>query len=401
VETARVATKADPASADSQYVLATVLSTKRNNVEAIAALNESLRLNPRFVPAQLLLSRLKLATGDVVGAVKSAQDAKKNAPANPDAQLALARSLIAQRNITEAQPEVAALLAKYPQRAEPQALNGFILLQKKQTAEARAAFERALKLDPDYPEAYEGLLALDFRANRIADAVKRIDARLAQKPNNPTLLVVSARTYAAARQPEKSETALRRVIELDPNNMPAYLLLGQSYIAQKKMDQAVAQYDEVSKRTQNVSASTMAALLVQLQRRDDEALKRYEAIVAANQGAPVAANNLAWMYAEKGVNLNMALQLAQQAKSQLPNSADVSDTLGWVYIKKGLPQLAIGPLEESVAKVPENAMFRYHLGLAYAQAGQKDKARAALERALQLSPQFDGANSARATLASL
>jgi Flp pilus assembly protein TadD len=62
----------------------------------------------------------------------------------------------------------------------------------------------------------------------------------------------------------------------------------------------------------------------------------------------------------------------------------VNDTLGWIYHKKGLSALAIAPLLESVNKDPKNAMFQYHLGMAYAGTGDKAKARQYVERALEL-----------------
>jgi Flp pilus assembly protein TadD len=145
----------------------------------------------------------------------------------------------------------------------------------------------------------------------------------------------------------------------------------------------------------------MAAMILQMQNKADEAQKRYEAIVAASPKAAVAANNLAFIYAERGQNLDVALQLAQSAKSQLPDSPEVNDTLGWVYVKKDLGQLAVLPLEASVAKDPKNAVFHFHLGVAYAKLGMKDKARAALQKALEINPQFDGAELARKTLSDL
>ena len=51
---------------------------------------------------------------------------------------------------------------------------------------------------------------------------------------------------------------------------------------------------------------------------------------------PVAANNLAWMFAETGENLDMALQLAQAATRRVPEQPEIQDTLGWIYYKKGL-----------------------------------------------------------------
>jgi Flp pilus assembly protein TadD len=59
------------------------------------------------------------------------------------------------------------------------------------------------------------------------------------------------------------------------------------------------------------------------------------------------------------------------------------------------------PIEESVAKDPKNAVYHFHLGVAYAKAGMKDKARAALQKALEMNPQFQGADIARKALADL
>ena len=74
------------------------------------------------------------------------------------------------------------------------------------------------------------------------------------------------------------------------------------------------------------------------------------------------------------------------------------DTLGLVYYKKGLYDNAIGEFNDSIAKLPDNATIRYHLGLAYYKKGENEKARAALEKALSLDGPFDGAAEARRIL---
>ena len=127
----------------------------------------------------------------------------------------------------------------------------------------------------------------------------------------------------------------------------------------------------------------------------------YEAILGSTSRAPVAANNLAYIYADRGERLNEALTLAQQAKEQMPNSHEINDTLGWVYYKKDMANLAVRPFETSVEQDPKNAIYHYHLGLAYAKAGDTGKARKSLEQALKLQPDFAGANEARAALGSL
>jgi tetratricopeptide (TPR) repeat protein len=132
-----------------------------------------------------------------------------------------------------------------------------------------------------------------------------------------------------------------------------------------------------------------------------EAIKRYERALQIDPHAAVAANNLAWLHAESGQQLDAALQLAQRAKVRLPESAEVNDTLGFVYYRKNMAALAVSTLKASVAKDPANAIYEYHLGLAYAQAGDKASARRSLTRALQLKTDFAGAKEARDLLNSL
>ena len=168
------------------------------------------------------------------------------------------------------------------------------------------------------------------------------------------------------------------------------------------MPEEIAEPEKLAQKQPNsVGPATAVAVLYEMQNNKEEARKRYERIIETHPRAAIAANNLAWAYAEKGENLDVALQLAQTAKSQLPDIPQVNDTLGWVYYRKGLPDLAIPPLELSVKKDPKNAQYHYHLGLAYLKAGKRDKARESLEAALKLQPDFQGADEARSALASL
>ena len=58
---------------------------------------------------------------------------------------------------------------------------------------------------------------------------------------------------------------------------------------------------------------------------------------------------------------------------------------------------------EAVQKMPQSAEYRYHLGMALSGAGQKDKAKEELSKALQLAPPLKGddAKQAQDTLAKL
>ena len=195
---------------------------------------------------------------------------------------------------------------------------------------------------------------------------------------------------------------MKKAIEVAPQSLQAYGFLGQLYISQKRLDQALAEFDQMAKKDpRSVGAPTMAGMILEVQGKRDQAKGRYEQALQINPDAAVAANNLAYIYAEQGGNLDVALQLAQTAKRALPDLAEVSDTLGFVYLKKDLVSLAIPPLEASAKKDPQNWIYQYHLGLAYSKAGEKAKAKQALERALAINASFPGAEDARKTLAGL
>ena len=145
----------------------------------------------------------------------------------------------------------------------------------------------------------------------------------------------------------------------------------------------------------------MIGMIFEMQSRIDEAKRTYERVVELDPRAAVASNNLAWIYAEHGGNLDLALQLAQAASAVLPDNGQVSDTLGWVYLKKGLGSLAVPAFQRAVENEPSNAIFHYHLGLAYVQGGDKDRARQSLQTVLKLRPNPTMAADATKALSSL
>jgi predicted Zn-dependent protease len=402
LKTGRAAVDADPASATAHFALGQAYVANRQRDEAIKSLNEVLRINPRVVSAQVLLSRLQLAAGDTTTAERLAADAKKTVPDNPNVRVALARSLLATNRVREAEVEINALLAARPDMAESHALSGRALLAKNDRAGAARAFARALEKNPDSVEALDGLLTLDVEAKTVNASLGRIEKRLAAHPDDPDLQFVAAKTYAAAGQSGQSEAALHAVIRLDPSNLTAYQVLGRVLVRQRRLDEALAEFDKAAAQNPaQVGPATMAAMIVGMQNKLPEAQKRYEAIVAGSKQAPVAANNLAWIYSEQGGSLDVALQLAQTAKSQMPENAEVNDTLGWIYYKKNLPKSAVPLLEDAVAKVPGRTLFQIHLGLAYAKAGDSAKAKTVLAQALQREPNLPEAAEARKVLSTL
>jgi tetratricopeptide (TPR) repeat protein len=121
------------------------------------------------------------------------------------------------------------------------------------------------------------------------------------------------------------------------------------------------------------------ALVYEQAGRRPDAIAAYERAIELDDRLFLAKNNLAYLLAESGGDLDRALELAQEAKEQLPDDANAADTLGWVLVKRGVPSAAIGYLEEAAKGFPENAfeaqgIVRNHLAVAYEKNAQPEKA---------------------------
>jgi tetratricopeptide (TPR) repeat protein len=278
---AKEAAVVDPRSVNAQFLLGTISAARNDPDEAIKAFNEVLKLNPRAVAAQLELSRLLLAKGASGPAVHFAEQAVTTQPDNPIARLTLARTLMVKGDLTRAEIELKALVAKYPAVAPVNAAMGSLQVLMKAPAAARQSFEKAQKVDPDSLEALVGLVALDMAAKKMPDARARVEAQLARTPNNPSVLIFAARTYATGGDLVRAEQALLKALEVAPDNLEAYGALGQIYLVEKKLDQARQRFSDLAARQPKpVSAETMVGMILQMQGKNAEAQKQFEKVLA-------------------------------------------------------------------------------------------------------------------------
>jgi len=168
------------------------------------------------------------------------------------------------------------------------------------------------------------------------------------------------------------------------------------------MEKAKIQYAAtVEKSPNNLAAHMTLGLIYESENNIAKAQESYEKVLKINPKFTPAANNLAYIYAEHGGNIDVALNLAQMAKEQVPDDPHISDTLGWIYYKKNVPSRAEVYLKEAAEKIPDQPLVRYHLGMAYYKSGNLNLAKKELNEALKINSGFPGADEARATLAKI
>jgi tetratricopeptide (TPR) repeat protein len=394
VAIAEDAVRAAPRSADARKVLADAHASRGDLAAAIEALNEAVRLNPALVSAKLQLAQLHLQRREVLTAVRLADDAVGSAPGSVAARLVRARANMAQGALAAAAVDLVLLTENVPGLVVAHAQLGELELRRHNLAASRTAFDRALQLAPSSLEALRGKVALDVIEKHPERALALVEQRLESSANDPALLMLMASLHQTTGNRAGLESALLQVVQIDPSNQEAFLALAKLYIEQKRLDQALAQFQKLANGPAAAGPQTMLGLIFEAQNKPAEARAAYERALAIADDSAVAANNLAWLYAQTGESLDSALQYAQTATRLQPDSPAFHDTLGWVYLKKGLPESALQSFRVSVDAVPDDPQYRYHLGLAYAGTGDKEKAARELTEALKQDPTYR--NAARA-----
>ena len=399
---AREAVKADPELPAAHYTLGLAALAAQHVQEAERAFEEAARISPRAAAAQLQLARIRLGRGDAGAAVSAAEAAVQQRPNDAEAAVLLAQSLRANGNLERASRELTRRIAANPHSAPLHLEMGWLSLQRREFSAARASFHEALRSSPQSIDARAGLISLDLAERKTDAARARVAAWQQAAPGDQRLRVLAAKVEMAAGDLPAAERILRDVITADASQFDAYELLGRAYAGQGKVEEAVQQYETLAQRSPSAAsgARTMVGMLHEA--RNDRAAARavYEQVVSADSRAGVAANNLAWIYAQEG-KLDEALRLATIAQDALRRRPEAEDTLGWIHLQKGAASQAIAAFERARVRAPQNPVYHYHLGLAYLKNGEKERARAAFSRALDLRSDFSGADDARTQLAAL
>jgi Tfp pilus assembly protein PilF len=398
----QTAVEGNPRSLDANLALAHTYALRGQNKEAAAAYNTALSIEGSNVEGRLGLARLQINMGNAAEAVPLVAKVVEERPTHGEARLLLMHGLMATGDLAGATRQLQTLETTNANNAAVQTAAGMLATLKKDSEGARRAYERALAADPTSYQALAGLLNAEMNSKQFGRARALIEKRLAEMPNDPNTLLMAAQTYGAIGDAFEMEKALKKTVEADPASLQAYTMLGRMYYQQGRLDLARRELEKyVQTAPLSVPGNTMLGTILELQGKKEEAKSRYGKALQVDPRAAVAANNLAWINANTNGNLDVALQLAQTAKSQLPNRHEVDDTLGWIYYKKGMSTRAIDALSVSTQKQPDNPVYNYHLALAHHQNGNKEEARKLLEKALKTKSNFDGADDAKKLLETL
>ena len=275
------------------------------------------------------------------------------------------------------------------------------------------------------PDAYREVAETQRQLGKFADAAATLEQMMAKHPGEKSVrsLMIVAEFQRQAGSLDAARATAAEALKLAPPDAESQVQLAYLLSQTGQVDEAVAL---LRKAIQNEPASplpeiTLGDVLTQFGRNAEavelfrDMLKRYPnndeiariahsrlSVIYVNQGdysngeseleilyernpdEPGVNNDLGYLYAEQGKNLEKAESMIRKALQEDPENYAYLDSLGWVLFKRGKVQEALESLQKAVEKLerPDPTIFE-HLGDVYLKLQESGQAKLAWEKAEQ------------------
>lgn len=398
---------------DSETLILMAQAHRRDGDIALAGerLALAVQVADRAPEESLYYADFLIAEGSSDVAVTVLNDANRQTPGNTDILKALANLYLQKQDWSSAQRTVESLRRiDTPEAREAVPLiQASVMRGQNRTSESLSILESTIDPEATISGQSTSAVALivqtQIRSGKPEEARAYLDKLMAAQPDNADLKMLDASLLALSGDLAAAEDRYRTLIaEFPTSDVPVQYLAnllvetGRDDVAAPLVDEALTRVDETE------TLRVIKAGLLEKAGQIDDAIAVYESMYADNSDNIVIANNLASMIAshrDDPDSLARAATIARRLRgSDVPA---FQDTYGWIAHRRGNSGEALDYLVPAATSLPTDPLVQLHLGMAYAGAGQVDKARETLTRALEMSngstlPAFE---SARETLTSL
>jgi tetratricopeptide (TPR) repeat protein len=353
--------------------------------------SKAIELRPDYIMARLALAQLQVSRGEFEAALKTAEAVLTIDRGNINARLIQSAALMGEKKFSDSRTMLDVMLKANPGSPDVLFQLGVVNLAENRYKEAEDAFRRAYQLNPANSRGLMGIVETNMAQNKTEAALALLQAEAEKAPNRVDFLLALGNTAVRAGKYDLAVTTFQKVLEATEKGSKAqgdiYLRLGETYRRKADLGNAIQALQKARESLpDNIIVLSTLALVLDAASRKTEAKQVYEATLKLDPNNGVALNNLAFLMAENGGDLDDALTKAQRAKQLLPYLSEISDTLGWIYLKKNLSDNAIEIFKDLVTKQPKQSTFHYHLAMALSQKGDKPRALEQLKEALKYNP---------------
>jgi putative PEP-CTERM system TPR-repeat lipoprotein len=423
------AVKADPRNIAAQIGIATVALQGGRTAEANEAFRAVLAIEPANERGHVGLAVIALASGDRAAATQALERSISANPAAVESRLRLAELALADKDPARANALLEQALAVTTSRATTLDRAGQLLLRNSQFDAALARFNEAAALGNEQA-VVNAAIALNAMG-RADDARARLESALRDRPAwaAPTTVLVQldmgqrqfdralarvadfekagglsaaadelrGEILSLAARPQEAAEAFARAAQVRPSAALAIKGYRAARTAGSGQPEGILETWLTGHPRDAMVRLTLAEHYQQAGNRA-AAIAEYEQATRVWPGAP-ALNNLAWLYYE--VKDPRALDMARRAHELVPESADISDTYGWILLESGKMEEGLAILEAAARAMPGVAEIQYHYASALARNGKKEAAATVLKQVIADNESFPSRRDAEALLKTL
>ena len=186
---------------------------------------------------------------------------------------------------------------------------------------------RAIKLDPDYADAYNNLGFSYDKLKQYDRAIQNYDKAIELNPHFAVLYSNRGVTYNKLNQYMKAIQDHDKSIELDPSYARAYGNRGNVYVDLKQYNKAIQDYDKAIELNPNLVGVyfNRGGVYIKLKQYNG-AIQNYDKVIELDPDHAVAYNNRAVAY---GILENIS-----QACADLKKACDLGYCKGWKIARK-------------------------------------------------------------------
>jgi Flp pilus assembly protein TadD len=386
LETIQLLAKPYPKLPEAHFAISQAAYFARNEALMEKELKEASKLRPGWeAPAQI--RGQMLSEKDPQKGIAYYREFLKDHPDADQIRLALARTLLVQKNAAEAKVEFTKLVERHQNNPEMNVIVGLLALDAKEYEFADRYLEHALNVGFKEPNR------IYFNLGRSA-AEQHDDARALQwfdKINDGEQFL--AGRFAAAAIISRRDGIDAAITMLDNVN-------GLTAEQQTLVIQNQALMLNQAKRTKEAYALLEKA--VQTYPDSPELLYDYalnaervgnfkvmedtlNKVIKLKPDFAAAYNALGYSYADRNINLVEAKNLIETATKLSPEDHYIMDSLGWVYYRLGDIGHAIEQLRRAYA-IQQDPEIAAHLAEVLWKQGQREEAKQILDQALSANP---------------
>ena len=328
------AAAANPDYVPAQIGLARLVAISGKLKDAARIADRLVAAHPQSAEAHVLLSDLRLLSGDHAGSVAALQQAVSADGGYMPARYALMAALIDQQQFDAAAAQLEQVRAQNKRDLRIQYFDAVIALSRNDLVKARESSQWILKYSPEHVPSLVLAGAVELQAKQLSLAESLLQKAISLAPQHTGARRLLVRTHLVSNQPARALEALQPLLTNVAAEPLLLMLAGETYLANGDIHEASAYYTAASEsRSQKAVARTRLGQIALATGDIDSGIRELEA-VTEQDGAPIQADLALIAGYVRGNELDRALQAAQRLVKKQPGRPLAYQLLGSVHLAK-------------------------------------------------------------------